>query len=956
MRFISNGDFVFPFDSHVYWVKQIYVWSYQTGATNPDGFIRMPGRLLDVLVFALFGNLAASYFYLISSLVFTFVCFYYFSCKFLAVSSWRVCAIGALFFTFNPIFLGNVSKVGLVLATAMLPASLAVLHETFSRRKFRYLLLWVLFLNISLIHPFTFTINLLVSGTYFIFQVWRNRKFVLQHFAKFALVGFTALLLNAYLILPLLSIGSVNKSVLSSDITSAPVDYSTLVEISNTGDIFTGLSLSKNVLKDYDFYSPSYATVYFLGAFVFYVILLGAYLRVEKKLSISDKRRFSLLLAAFLLLILLATVKFLHVDTLLRAIINLPGGWIFRAPLKWQLYIPFCLFAMLTIVLSHTRRSKRRILLFALLGVVFVLMNAFIGFDIYNKLLTPRTVTHFNYLQNLDLDHKNMLVVGSDLCFTYAENNPAVMTELNQILTSKNVQVKQLDVGDVDTVNLNSYDYIFSCQGVIQPILSTGYSFTLTHTFAKNAFELYANKRTQPYIRTDATLIALSQVKQLANKYNFIHNELHKPFEFADASSVHSQPAQGVQDIFDSLSPTNFRNDTITVPLNPIRTGDQKLYVRGQNHKLYYTASENHNNVIAISTSPIKNYRMLPPTSNAQAIPIAAQSSKQLTFNYIDPSYNYKNLIKNPSFEYGLWQKKVGDCYAYDNEPSISMQLVNDATNGKHAVQLQAKNHIACTGISHIAVRPGQHYLLSFDYKSIGGRYAGYYIGFNGASYNYISGHLPVTDGMWKNFSDDILIPPKVYSIQLLIYAYPEGDGITPGIARYDNFFLTATPDIQSNFYLVSKPKNFIPPQNVDYTWISPTITNIHVHGVRTAFFLETSESYSPHWQLEPTQSHSISWLPASASSAIPEQNHIDINGFSNGWFVDPAQVCATKANCTKNADGSMDINLTMEFMPQRYLSLGILVSSVTVVMAIVYFVFDARRDHSQRRYWRWRN
>src|SRR5882757_9457538 len=143
MQFLSNGDFGFPFTWPLFLAKQFFVWSYQTGALNADGVMRMPGRLLNSLVFVLFGNLAFEYFFIFSSLVIVFASFYYFAYKFLEVKNIYILILSSLFYTFNPIFLGNLSKIGLVLAAAMLPLCLAMVREVFEQKRFRYLFLWL---------------------------------------------------------------------------------------------------------------------------------------------------------------------------------------------------------------------------------------------------------------------------------------------------------------------------------------------------------------------------------------------------------------------------------------------------------------------------------------------------------------------------------------------------------------------------------------------------------------------------------------------------------------------------------------------------------------------------------------------------------------------------------------------------------------------------------------------
>lgn len=954
MRYLSNGDFIFPFNASFYWIKQIYIWSYQTGAANPDGIIRMPARLLDALVFALFGNIAIGYFYLFSSLAIVFASFYYFAHKFLGIKNARIKLLGALFFTLNPIFLGNLAKIGLILAVAMLPLCLTVIQEGFTRHRFRFFLLWIVFLNISLIHPFTFTVNLFASGCYFLYMAWQNRKFTLRAIPNFIVVGIAALLLNSYVILPIASIGSVSKDVLSSDVTSSPTNYTSLVAIANTGNIFTGLSLSKNVLKDFEFYNPTYANFYFLGVFMLYALLLYVYLRIEPRLNTTERRRIVVFMAAFLMLVLLATVTFLHMAALIKLLIGLPGGWMFRSPLKWQLYIPFALFTILTLLLGHVRSSTRRKFIYIGLACMFLLMNSFLIADIYKKLLRPRSVSYFSTLQNIDLDHKNLLVVNSDNCFSYAEDNPTVMTELNQVLISQNVQVKQIGIGDADTVNLSSYDYIIGCQDTMQSMLSKDYDFKLQKTFASNAFQLYANNASHPYVFTTPDLFALSHTSKLGDKNTFATQVLNKSFDFVDATKSDNQSTTSLQDVFDALSFKNLQGSTATTNVQLIHPGDHTLYIQNDNQTLYYTEQSNQ---ILVSAVPQKGYATARSVAGTNEVSVNTEGNKQISFSYTDPAYHFQNIIPDASLERGLWQKKVGDCYAYDDQPEVYMSTSHDASDGKSSLELSAKNHIACSGPSDISVKPRQHYLLSFDYKSIGGRFAGYYVGYNDANGTSIGAHLQDTEGKWQTFSEDLVVPEGATKLHLSLYAYPDGSGIDAGTARYDNFHLTAVPNIQGRFYFVSNPKTpLAAPKKTEYKVLNPTKASLHVHGATTPFYLTSKETYAPQWQLELEGKDADAWSPLSHAPLISNKNHLKINSSMNGWYINPMQICAqTSSACTKNADGSFDINLVMEFLPQRWFYLGSLISGGSLVVAGLYFIYDARHDRIQRRYWRWR-
>jgi hypothetical protein len=379
LRFLSNGDYIFPFDFYHFWIEHFYMWSIQSGAPNPDGLIRLPARLPEILVFGLFGNIGLDYFFVLSTVAICFVSFFLFCRHFLRIKQLSIQIICALFFALNPIFLGYISKVGLILAVAMLPLCLLAIQATFKRKQMRYLLLLVLFLNVSLVHPFTFTVNLFVSGILFVAYARTHFYFLRDKWPRLAVVAILALLLNAYFILPLASLGTIDKGAISDSAAAAPVDYTRLVEIANTGNIFTAFSLSKDVLKDYEFYNAVYQGFYFLGAFILYGILFGLYIRHEKKFEQLDRRRFLIGLAIFLLLLVLSTATFLGAGTLIKTLITLPGGWMFRSPLKWQLYIPIALFAMLAITLKYSASGKRKKYIIGGLACSFLLLNSYVA-------------------------------------------------------------------------------------------------------------------------------------------------------------------------------------------------------------------------------------------------------------------------------------------------------------------------------------------------------------------------------------------------------------------------------------------------------------------------------------------------------------------------------------------------------------------------------------------------
>ncbi|HTH72588.1 MAG TPA: hypothetical protein VL737_04480 [Candidatus Pristimantibacillus sp.] len=941
MRFISWGDFTIPFDWASYWVKHFYMWSFQSGTPNPDGVIRLPGRVLNFMAFGLGGNLGAGYFYLFSSLIVAFISFFLFARKFLQIKQTSVQIIGALFFAFNPIFLGNLAKVGLVLAAAMLPLCLLAVRAAFTQRRFRYLLLYIIFLNLSFLHPYTFTVNTVVSGLYLAWMAWQNRAWVFDTWPKFLVIGLFGLAVNLYFALPLANMGTVSKDVISTNITPTPVDYTSLVDVSNTGDLFTGFSLSKNVFVDFAFYTGSYQNVYFFAVFLFYVILFGLYLYTEKRLRLTDKRRLGVLFGGFLLLLLLAATTVAHVDTLIKLLIGMPGGWAFRSPLKWQLYIPLTLFGILVVLLSRVPGKVRLWIIEAVLIGTFVVMNGFLVLDIYQKILIPRTPQYFATLNQKDLDGRTLLLVNNGACMDFMRTYPAVTTELNQIFGSKNVQVKHVLEDSIDSVNLGSYDYVMGCEEQSENLLTKQFGFKLTDHYVDDTFRLYTNSRPQPTVAVTDHLFALPADSSVGDKYRFATDELGSDFAFLTDDQ---HPATSLADPFEDLSPRNISPGAITAAM----PAGQQLRAR-QGQTVYYKIDQNK---LTVSGQPRPDLQVL--TGNT--LDLTAQALAAISLE--DPGIQTSNLVSNGSLEQGLWQGTVGDCYAYDSKPVIGMRLSTaDKTAGHQALELSARSHIACTGPNDIEVTGGQHYLLSFDYRSPdGGKYAGFYVSFDDPDETVISQRMTNKDNSWQTFGKELAVPEGTKHLHLLLYAFPDAYGDREHIARYDQISLTPIPVAANRFYVVGQPQTKLHlPEATDYQTKTPARKVVQIKGATQPFYLTTNETYHRLWQAEVIGKRPRIQLPFEKRNAVAQADHLQLNGTMNAWYIDPAKLCHQGNGCTQNSDGSYDFTLAVEFTPQRWFYFGATISLAALAAGLAYYLYDRRQgeQHKEGR-WRW--
>lgn len=668
-----------------------------------------------------------AYFFLLSSFLIAFFAFYYFGKHFFGSTRRSTLIIAALFFACNPIFLGNTAKTGLIVAVAMLPLCLVFVQRAFRPDGLRYLIFYLFALNISLIHPFTFAVNSIVSGAYLLYLLWCHKKDWRRFLSRLVVVGALALLMNLYFILPVLSLGTVSKTALSQEISEVTIDYTQLVDIANTGDIFTALSLSKTVLKDFEFYTAGYAFIYFAAVFSVYILLLVLYIRAEGGMKRRDRLAFVWLMVALVLLMIMSTASYFGTDSLIKFVIDLPGGWMFRSPLKWQLYIPLILGALLVLLLRLARSQREHWLGVAALAVIVALANPVLLYEIGTKLLKPRAFEHFAALNALDMNDKHLLMVNSDTCAAFARQEPRVMTELNQVFLSKNVQLKKIDSSYIDTVRLEDYAYVLGCDLTEAEEKTVPASFERRQTFADETFVLFENTQVSPTIYAFDTLYSLDSIRGADQKATFAESALGQKFHFVNEQD-YNQHVHGLNSAFETLERRHVASGAITSTILPNKPGEQELFIRN-NSQLFYKVDGTK---VLFSPTPFTGSEQLDQTGQFARLNVRTTENETITFSYQDQRFAFQNLIANASLEAGPWQQQVGDCNAYDDKPAIGMVVDNtNASDGEKSLRLTAERHIACSGPTDIAIKPGATYLLSMDYQSSGKRQAGFHISFD---------------------------------------------------------------------------------------------------------------------------------------------------------------------------------------------------------------------------------
>lgn len=86
-------------------------------------------------------------------------------------------------------------------------------------------------------------------------------------------------------------------------------------------------------------------------------------------------------------------------------------------------------------------------------------------------------------------------------------------------------------------------------------------------------------------------------------------------------------------------------------------------------------------------------------------------------------------------------------------------------------------------------------------------------------------------------------------------------------------------------------------------------------------------------------------WETYFEKQSIGENNHFVANGYANAWIISPEALCQSNNNCLKNSDGNYELELVVEFWPQRLFYLGLIVSSLTLVGVIGCLVYNKKKS-----------
>jgi hypothetical protein len=106
---------------------------------------------------------------------------------------------------------------------------------------------------------------------------------------------------------------------------------------------------------------------------------------------------------------------------------------------------------------------------------------------------------------------------------------------------------------------------------------------------------------------------------------------------------------------------------------------------------------------------------------------------------------------------------------------------------------------------------------------------------------------------------------------------------------------------------------------------INPTKYEVQVENATGPFFLVFNENFDSEWK-----AFLVDNCNYSSIVPIPEGKHFIANGYANSWYIDPQQL----------SGGAEQFTITLNYTPQNYYDLGLIISGITFAVSICYLTY----------------
>lgn len=208
----------------------------------------------------------------------------------------------------------------------------------------------------------------------------------------------------------------------------------------------------------------------------------------------------------------------------------------------------------------------------------------------------------------------------------------------------------------------------------------------------------------------------------------------------------------------------------------------------------------------------------------------------------------------------------------------------------------------------------------------------------------------------------DELFLPKLYTPLKVIGA--ENVNELPKIVSQNDYVTRSAIYVGNHPNILNSPN--IPKTILEYRMISPVKYRVRIHNAKGLFPLIMSESFHEGWKAYLASPDNLKFqtsnfkltsniqgtiqddnLPSGSiyeawfkKPIIDDESHIIVNGYANSWIIDTNKICMSNKKCIRNADGSYDFELIIEFWNQRLYVFCLIISGCTLLLSLAYIKF----------------
>lgn len=350
-------DFTFPIFQDSFREYHVPVWNWQRDTSNISSLYRFFARSPFLILSFVLPISTVLKIYLFSTVLIGQISFYYFQKKILKINSNFVIVATSLFFTLNTRVVDFLWETSLVWSYSFTPLFITLFSYSLEQEKRlnKFTLFSSLVLLSMFVHPYSFAATFGLSIIWFLFI--SKIKTLRYRVISLAYLGLTHILLSFYFVLPFITSWIYGGPITPE--TKGFYKYSLdVVNYLSSTQLIDELSLVRGVIKFVDYY-PSNSLLLIAWYICSLLVVVGTIV-FASIYSLGRKNVHRNVTSVYVPVFILGLILSFGSDGLTgfvyRFILDiLPTNfiWLFRSPLKIQLY----LFIPLTILLSITLNS-----------------------------------------------------------------------------------------------------------------------------------------------------------------------------------------------------------------------------------------------------------------------------------------------------------------------------------------------------------------------------------------------------------------------------------------------------------------------------------------------------------------------------------------------------------------------------------------------------------------------